>query len=155
VKGIEHLDYHTQRILAADWQRFKQEFAIADTNRTTTVYHFGFSESTGLIRSFAYRSANDFRSEEIGYGLGRKPECEAPEGYQLPRDIRRMMDEQRAIQAACPKETRLYIGGEITIHHLMKAGFNAYTLDRFDDYASDETAMYENFRESKMREEAR
>jgi len=153
VKGIENLDNHTPRILAADWQRFKQEFAITDTDRTTTVYHFGFSESTGLIRSFAYRSANDFRSEEVGYGVGRKPECEAPEDCQLPRDIRRMMDEQRAIQAARPKETRLYIGGEIEIHHLLKngtqIGFQAYTLDRFDDYTSDEAAMYENFRLAK------
>ena len=63
------------------------------------------------------------------------------------------MDEQRAIQAARPKETRLYIGGEIEIHHLLKngtqIGFQAYTLDRFDDYTSDEAAMYENFRLAK------
>jgi hypothetical protein len=159
VKGIDHLDYHTSRILVANWQRFKQEFSITDTNRTTTVYHFGFSESTGLIRSFAYRSANDFRSEEIEYGLGRKPECEAHTDYQLPRDIRGMMDEQRAIQAARPKEERLYIGGEIEVHHLLKKdsqiAFEAYTLDRFEDYSSAEAAMYDNFREMKAREEAR
>ncbi|MGA8761820.1 MAG: hypothetical protein WB562_02935 [Candidatus Sulfotelmatobacter sp.] len=147
VRGIEHLDYHTPRILAAYWLRFKQEFSITDTNRTTTVYHFGFSENTGLIRTFAYRSANEFRSERVGYGLGYKPECRLPEGYQIPRDIRRIMDDQREVQAASPTEgTRLYIGGEIMLHHISKSGFVAYPLDRFEDYATDEEAMYENFR---------
>jgi hypothetical protein len=54
---------------------------------TTTVYHFGFSEVTGLIHSFAYRSANNFQSEKIAYGLGIKPECTIPENYSLPQDI--------------------------------------------------------------------
>jgi hypothetical protein len=151
VQGIEHLDHHSPRVLAAFWLRFKQEFSITDTDRTTTVYHFGFSESTGLIRTFAYRSANGFRSEEVGYGLGYKPECTLPDDYQLPRDIRRIRDDQRVVQAARPKETMLYIGGEIMIHHVSRTGFVAYPLDRFEDYATDEAAMYENFPAGKER----
>lgn len=143
VRGVDHMNYHTPSILASVWPGFMKEFSITDT--TTTVYHFGFSEETGLIRSFAYRSTNDFRSEPIGYGLGRKPECTLPEDYQLPRDIRKMMDDQRTIQASEPKEKRIYIGGEIVVHHLSKSGFVTYTLDRFEDYANDEAAIYENF----------
>jgi len=149
VKGIDNLDYHTPSALATLWQGFKQQFSIEDI--TATIYHFGFSETTGLIRSFAYRSTNDFRSEPIGYGLGFKPECPVPENYQLPGDIRKMMDDQRTIQASQPKDKRLYIGGEIMIHHLSRDGFSAYPLYRFEDYASDETAIYENFRASKER----
>jgi hypothetical protein len=149
VRGIDHMNYHTPSILASVWPGFKQEFSIPGI--TTTVYHFGFSEETGLIRSFAYRSTNDFRSEPIVYGLGRKPECPVPDDYQLPRDVRKMMDDQRIIQASQPKEERLYIGGEIMIHHLYRDGFSVYPLHRFEDYASDETAIYENFRVAKER----
>jgi hypothetical protein len=148
VRGVDHLDYHTPHKLASMWRGYKQEFSFPDS-ATTTVYHFGFSERTGLIHSFAYRSTDNFKSEAIRYGLGVKPECPIPDNYRLPRDIRKMMDDQRATQTAQPKEQRLYIGGEIEIHRLSKDGFQVYPLDRFEDYASDETAIYENFSASK------
>jgi len=59
------------------------------------------------------------------------------------------MDDQRAIQASQPKEKRVYVGGEILVHHLSKDSCVVYTLDRFEDYESDETAIYENFHASK------
>ena len=34
----------------------------------------------------------------------------------------KMMNEQRRIQLSFPKEERLFIGGEIQIHHLTKEG---------------------------------
>jgi len=144
LRGLEHLNHHAPAILPNIWTEFQREFSIKDVS--TTVYHFGFSEVTGRIRSYAYRSTDGFRSEEIAYGLGRKPECDVPDNYQLPDDIKKMMDDQRAIQASKPKEERLYIGGEIVVHYLSKGGFNTYTLHRFDDYLADEIAMYENFR---------
>ena len=152
VRGINHLDYHTQRNLAAMWTRYKQEISFPDSI-TTTVYHFGFSEETGLIHSFAYRSANDFQSQRREqYGLGVKPECPVPDNYRLPQDIPKMMANQRTIQLSLPKDQRVYIGGEIQIHHLSKDGFQVYTLDRFEDYDRDERAIYENFRASENRE---
>lgn len=62
-----------------------------------------------------------------------------------------MMENQRAIQASKPKDERVFIGGEIEVHHLLKAGFQAYTFHRFEDYARDETSIYDNFRASKAR----
>ena len=56
-----------------------------------------------------------------------------------------MMREQRQIQANKPKEERLYIGGEIQIHHLDKNGFKVFTLDRFEDFEAHQTAIYENY----------
>ena len=114
-------------------------------NVTATVYHFGFSETSDLIHSFAYRSANDFASERLGYGLGMKPEFPAPDGYQLPNDFKSMMDQQRSIQASKPKSETVYVGGEIQIHHLVPEGIQVYTLDRFEEFESDEAAIYQNF----------
>jgi hypothetical protein len=58
-----------------------------------------------------------------------------------------MMDEQRATQRARPSKDRIYIGGEIQIHHLMQAGFNVYRLDRFDDFDADAQTMFERCRQ--------
>jgi hypothetical protein len=116
VRGIDNLNYNTPRALRKLWQRYKQEIPIPD-GITTTVYHFGFSEDTQLIHSYAYRSANDFTPERLErYGLRFKPECQVPADYHLPDDFITIMDEQRAIQASKPKEDRLYIGGEIEVN---------------------------------------
>ncbi|MEA2544674.1 MAG: hypothetical protein QOH35_6040 [Acidobacteriaceae bacterium] len=45
------------------------------------------------------------------------------------------MAAQRAIQAKLPKEARVSIGGEIQMHHLEQAGYKAYRLGQFEDYA--------------------
>lgn len=144
IRGIDHLDYHTPKNLMAFWQGHKKEFPEA-LNLTITVYHFGFSELDGLIHSYAYRSTNDFRSEPIEYGIGVKPTCKIPEDLQLPRDIKRMMDDQRLTQASLPKNERLYIGGEIVIHHLTRTGYYVFTLGQFEDFEVTERAIYQNF----------
>ena len=145
VRDVDHLDYHTPKTLDAIWRGHKEEFPIPD-NLTTTVYHFGFSDEDGLIHSYAYRSASNFQSERFSqYGIGVKPECQVPEGYELPTDIKKMMDEQRATEASRPKDQRIYIGGKILIHHLTKFGFSVFRLDEFEDYAANEQAIYENF----------
>ncbi len=144
LKGIDNLDHHTPNSLASIWRRYKQEFSFPDT-LTTTVYHLGFSEEDGLIHAYAYRSTDNFQSELLSpYGIRVKPECSVPNDYQLPTDIKKLMVEQRAIQASYPKEERIYIGGEINIHYLTENGFSVFTLDRFDDYDSVEQAIYDN-----------
>lgn len=150
VQGIDNLNYHTPGALASLWQGYKQELSIPD-GITTTVYHSGFSETTRLIHLYAYRSAHNFNSERLEpYGLRVKPECPVPTDYSLPQDLPTIMENQRTIQASKPKDERLYIGGEIEVHYLSKAGFQVYTLHRFEDYARDETAIYDNIRASKM-----
>jgi hypothetical protein len=146
VTGIENLDYHTPKSLSDLWQRFKDERDEFPEGQTTTVYHFGFSEASGSIRAFAYRSANGFESEPLGYGIAVKPECSVPQNLQLPGDLKSMMEEQRAVQRGLPESDRVYIGGEIQVHHLMESGFNVYTLDRFDDFAADAVTMFNAFR---------
>jgi hypothetical protein len=144
VRGIEHLDCHTPDSLNRIWKKLKEEFPIPD-NFTTTIYHMGFSEEDGQMKSYAYRSTSDFDSEELTYGLRYKPECTIPENYTFPIDIPAMMQDQRERQALQPKENRLYIGGEILITHLTKNGFHSYNLCKFDDYDADEEVIYLNY----------
>lgn len=141
VRGIDHLNDHSPRYLAAIWSGYKHEIAIPQ-RVTTTVYHFGFSEATNSIHSYAYRSDNDFRSERLPYGIAVKPECSIPANYRLPDDIKSFMDEQRRIQAFRPKHEQVFIGGEILIYHLMEAGFNVYRLAEFDDHDQQKQAVY-------------
>jgi hypothetical protein len=43
------------------------------------------------------------------------------------------MDEQRRTELSKPGgQSRIYIGGEIIVHHLTAKGYMVYTLDRFD-----------------------
>jgi hypothetical protein len=150
VKDIDNLNYHAPQTLTTLWVELLDELpGLAGT--TTTVYHFGFSETDGQIHTFAYRSASEFRSEAIPYGLGVKPAFAVPEEYQLPRDLKGMMDAQREVQMAKPHGERVYIGGEITVNHLTKHGFAAYTLDRFADYAADESVIYRNIAAQKKK----
>lgn len=145
VRDVDNLDYHAPRVLAELWQKQKDEFSLPN-DATTTVYHFGFSEDDDLIHSYVYRSENSFQSEGLGQsGIGVKPECQVPEGYQLPADIKKMMLDQRAVQATRPKEQKVYIGGEIIIHHLARNGFQVYTLDKFEDHGQTQEAIFKNF----------
>ena len=144
VRDIDHLNYHTTENLRSLWLSYKKQIPVPD-DFTTTVYHFGFSEESGVIHSYAYRSANNFVSEPLEYAIGIKPECKVPPEYTFPADIPKMMEEQRAIESSKPRNKRLYIGGEIIVHHLTEHGFNVFTLYRFDDFESDKKKMYDNF----------
>jgi len=150
VKGIDNLDYHAPRVLASLWQGCKQELSIPD-DITTSIYHFGFSEATGLVHSYRYRSTDNFKSDRLEpYGFLVKPECPIPDNFTFPQDIIAMMSEQRTIQSSKPKHERVYVGGDIQIHHLSHDGFRVYTLHRFEDYMRDETAIYDACRQQKQ-----
>lgn len=144
VRGIENLDYHTPRNLALLWSSFKNEFSLLE-DATTTIYHFGFSEENQSICSHVYRSTNNFESEQLPYGLGGKPEYIVPNPYELPKDFKTIMDSQRELQSSETKESRIYIGGEIQLIRLERDGFIVQSLGKFEDYDSDEDAIYRNF----------
>jgi len=144
VPGIEALAVHAPAALRTLWSPYCAEYKIPE-GRTTTVYHFGFSETSDTIKSYALRSENAFVSEERPYGIGVKPECTVPENYNLPDAFRPMMDEQRSIQRQRPAEDRIYIGGEIIVHHLVKAGCSTFSIGPFEDFVDDVKAIYSRF----------
>ena len=144
VPGIDALAVHAPAALKRLWDSYCTEYKIPE-GRTTTVYHFGFSEASDTIKSYAFRSENGFVSEERPYGIGVKPECTVPENYNLPDAFRPMMDEQRSIQRQRPAEDRIYIGGEIIVHHLVKAGCSTCSMGPFEDFVDDMKAIYSRF----------
>lgn len=67
------------------------------------------------------------------------------ENLELPKDIKRLIDEQRAIQLSRPENERVYIGGRIKMLHLTKSGFVVYTLGQFDDFEATEMTIYQKY----------
>ncbi len=143
IKGIHNLDYHTPNGLIKLWAEYRAKNSVPE-DFTTTVYQFGISEETGKVVSFAYRSTNNFVSEELGYGTGVKPECDVQEGN-LFELIPGMMKQQRDIQSTAPKSERIYIGGEIFAFHLSKNGCNTLKMGEFEDFSIQETSIFEQF----------
>jgi hypothetical protein len=144
VDDVDHLNYHSPSALVELWQLNKEEFSV-ENGLTTTIYHFGFSKKDECIHSYAYRSKNGFQSEPMSYGLRYKPKFDLTWVVQLPNDIKRMMDCQRATQLLVPEQERIFIGGEIQLFVLDKNGFFVRTIDKFDDYDSNRKAIYNNF----------
>lgn len=142
-KGIDDLNQDASKMLGSFWELYKAEYPLP-ADESVTVYHIGFSEETDVIHTYAYRSTNNFMSEPREYGLMYKPECEVPANYVFPRDIKRLMEQQRRIQKTKPATERICIGGEIYACQLSREGIGIYPLGRFDDYDSDLDAILEN-----------
>jgi hypothetical protein len=143
VRGIDALNENAQAGLLNVLRTFNKQFP--SMNDSTTVYHFGFSEETGVIHSFAYKSEELFEPRPIEYGLYVKPnvpEDAIPKDTLYPSDIPRIMAAQRAIQEKVPKETRVYIGGEMHMHHLEQVGYKAYRVGQFEDFAETRRAIF-------------
>lgn len=144
VKGVDNLNFHAPEKLRNLWASYKEETSFPEY-LTTTVYHFGFSETDKTMHAYAYRSERDFVSEALGIGVGVKPECKLPEKHEFPTDIIKMMDEQRYIQAKKSENERVYIGGERIIHHITKEGIVIYSLGKFDDFETTENDIYKDY----------
>jgi hypothetical protein len=143
VRGIDALNEHAQAGLLNVFRTYKNQFP--SMNEATSVYHFGFSEETGAIHSFSYKSEELFEPRQIAYGLYVKPnvpEDAIPTDTLHPSDIPRIMAAQRAIQAKLPKEARVSIGGEMQMHHLEQAGYKTYRLAQFEDYAETRRSIF-------------
>lgn len=130
---VDNLDYHATKLLIEMWDDYKIEFNI-NSELTVTIYHIGWSLDAGKIKRFAYRSTNNFISEEIQDGWFFKPECVVPDGDDITEVIKNMMHEQRAIQDDLSKEERVYIGGQINIIVLERDCARHLTVGEFPDY---------------------
>ncbi len=141
VRGIHNLDYHTPKMLLELWNQYREKTSITESF-TTTVYQFGISEETQQVVSFAYRSTNNFMSEELQYGVAVKPECRIPNPDVLIDSIPSMMQEQRDRQSRLPKDKRVYIGGEIYALHLTISGCTSFKLFEFPDFSDQMAQMF-------------
>lgn len=135
VTGIENLDHHTPERLRQMWQQCQEEHELP-SDVTTTVYQFGLSEVDGSPCGYAYRSAEEFVSNELQFGWYFKPACDIPSDEDdLSGIIEAMMREQRASQMKLPEHEQVFIGGECIAMHLTAKGCAIYSVFRFEDYA--------------------
>ena len=143
LSGVENLNHHAPRGLRDLWARYNRDLRLP-ADMTTTVYHFGISESGGGVVAYAYRSTNDFTTEKVSFGIGVKPACTVPEVdlERLLGQVEAMMNEQRRLQELEPPQQRLHIGGEAHAIHLTKTGCTFLCLFQFSDFRTQERQLF-------------
>ncbi|MDY0281358.1 MAG: hypothetical protein RBR35_12450 [Salinivirgaceae bacterium] len=146
VRGIDHLNCHTPDALKKIWLDADLINDLNGVMKTSTIYHFGLSENSGCIRSYAYRSTNQFKSETLEYGLGVKPPVSVQKDIVFPEGIVELMNRQREIESTKPIMEQVRIGGEIVLTSLTQKGFTVSTIGRFADFAEDQQIMFNNFK---------
>lgn len=111
-------------------------------NSTSTIYHFGYHEEEKRFIGFAYRSTNNFQSEELQYSVAIKPNgedlqeiaIEIINNLEIPEAFIEIMKLQKEFDNCKESDERLGIGGEIHFFHMTKEGQLMMICHRFDDY---------------------
>lgn len=144
---VAHLNEYAADILRDLWLQLHSEpdYETEEARRfTSTVYIYGWSVSNKAFIGFAYRSANDFVSEPLRYGIAAKP---APNSRQVPdmnglTDFVELLLLQKQEDRERPRMERIGIGGEIIMTLMVRdeTGFTAIKqqpIFKFDDYDDD------------------
>jgi hypothetical protein len=133
-RDVDMLNLHAPDALRAEWSKI--EAHLPDGTETATIYHFGLSEERNIYVGYAYRSKNDFESEELEPAFRVKPEPrngldDVPESLEgmvaLALQIKQEQDERTA-------SDRIYIGGELVLTVLQNGAINATKLYRWPDF---------------------
>jgi hypothetical protein len=116
-------------------------------DNSCTIYQFGLHELDDKFHGFAYRSTNNFQSEEIQYGFGIKPpDAFKDENGMIDFDtISSLSTKPEEVLAAVMRiqkdyddkldiDKRLGIGGKIEILYLSRDSMVIRNYDVFDDY---------------------
>ncbi len=148
--GIYQLDKITQQVI-------KEFMDTHNGDNSCTIYQFGLHELDGKYHGYAYRSANDFRSEEIQQGIGVKPPDAfltadrtvdlspyAPEGATIQEILSNIMHRQKEYDDSLDVDDRLGIGGIIQIVFLSKDKMTIENYEYFDDFESTYVEMLKN-----------
>ena len=150
-EDIAHLNNYAPTILCAIWEEMLSHPDYADVEAdeiTGTVYCYGWSEEKEVFVGFAYRSINDFVSEEMHYGTALKP---PPNSGEVPEingltDFLSVLIEQKREDRERPRMERVGIGGDV-IMTLMSRTDDGFTVIeqrpffRFEDFDLDWDAI--------------
>jgi hypothetical protein len=146
-RDIDQLNPHAPDGLRNLWGALQAEFpAIAESELTSTVYHFGLSESQGHYVGYAYRSTNDFVSEPLASGFGIKPAPEPPLVLEVPTTLDAWVECASVLrdqQNQRPLQDRIYIGGELIFYTLQNGAIAFNKVHRFSDFESNWLEMNE------------
>ena len=135
---IDHLDQYTPNSL--------RQIALnhAEIEKiTATIYHFGFSKYRNRFLAYAYRSIENWESEEILNGIGVKPQIEfcPNEAFELPGSFIELIKRQREQDRSLPPEERVGIGGDIHFLVMNDSGIHVSKCYRFPSYEQDFEVM--------------
>jgi hypothetical protein len=115
-RDVVHLDQFAPPELRKLFARHPKEGA-GERELTSTLYHFGFDERARRFVGFAYRSADDFRSEPLPQGFGLKPAPDWPlDGRKitrLPEHFIAIAKKQKAQDEAAEASNRVMVGGKL------------------------------------------
>lgn len=148
--GIYQLNKLTQQVIG----NFMNEH---NGDNLCTIYQFGLHEIDGKFHGYAYRSTNDFQSEEIKHGVGVKPpdafitadgtlslDKYAPEGISIEEILSNIMHRQKEYDETLDVSERLGIGGIIQIVILTKDNIIIKNYKYFDDFENTYNQILEN-----------
>jgi len=143
VRDIDHVDRYTPEglsILAKQCENLNK--------KTSTVYHFGFAENRNRYVAYAYRSSNEWQSEEIQYGFGVKPQIDVQflDIIQLPDTFIDIMKRQRDEDLKLELSKRVGVGGDIHFVQMKDGNINVSVCHRFESYEEDYERMCENLK---------
>jgi len=126
---VDSVNLHASESLQSLWRELNAQFP-AMHEQTATIYHFGFSDKTGNIHGYVYRSGSNFKSEWLAYGFGIKPQLVDVSAIDLSSFPECAVEIMRAqeVQESRKAEGRVYIGGSVQINHLTDSGYSIYSL---------------------------
>ncbi|SCP99552.1 hypothetical protein [Anaerobium acetethylicum] len=137
--GIYQLNLLTSQRLKEFMKR-----EVVNAELSTTIYQFGLSELDNNFHGYAYRSTNNFESEEIAYGIGVKPpevfiengtlnmELIGFDGNHIEESFIRIMEKQKERDDMLPE--KVGIGGCVQLIILTRGGAITKTINVFDDF---------------------
>lgn len=138
--GIYQLDLLTQSIFPTFMRN-----EIAHEDASTTLYQFGLSELDNAFYGYAYRTIDNYKSEQLEYGLGLKPQdAFHKDGALDPKEAHfdlhdcensliNIMERQKQYDDDLPTSEKVGIGGYIQMIFLTKDQTITKTLKVFDD----------------------
>lgn len=138
--GIYQLNVLTQQVIKGFMDEHNGE-------NSCTIYQFGLHELDKKFHGYAYRSVNDFKSEEIAQGIGVKPPDAfltheghidltpyAPEGSSIEEIFSNIMQRQKEYDDALDTSERLGIGGMVQVVILSQDNIVIKNYKYFDDF---------------------
>lgn len=146
VRNVETLNRLAPAMLRELWAKFREDYTVPE-DMTTTVFHVGLSEDTGIVVAAQFHSAHDFEPEPVDGPLSFKPVCPEPaelaqEGLDAFDLIHPIMEAQRAHEAGKHAAERVYIGGEVHVLHLTEAGCAQFKVFEFPEYQQEREGIY-------------
>lgn len=138
---LPDLDQFATDSLRDVWSELPEEERQAGTS---TIYHFGYDSASDEFLGYAYRSTNDFESEQLMHGVATKPPYagDLPMGG-FPDDFVEVCRTQRIEQQSVALGERVHIGGQLAAYMMLrnhregKAPSVAITIEtafEFEDY---------------------